>query len=242
MEISYKILAEELYEEIISLQNQIDEKLTLLEGTGIDPPKPTPGPDGDPYAINNPDSVPDNDGYVAGLGGVNADTIVANPVIIALNSKADIKPTQIQTQISPKAPIKPHYSDNIGLGMGIGMPQDHFEASKEFLSKYGKNISIITQQNDPEEKTYISWKNMNNAVANYRDQAIKTQLNNWGLYGDMDFTQNYPTALSDRYNVNVADLAMRKKLKTTENSIAGTPPKAKGGAVNKKVSNISKNK
>lgn len=245
MEISYKILAEELYEEIISLQNQIDEKLTLLEAP-TPPPKPTPGPDADPYAIDNPNTVPPNNGYIAGIAGVNADAVIANPTVIAQNSelatKVGIRPTVSPTQINYGTQVKPHYTDNIGLGLGIGMPQDHFEASKEFVSKYGKNISILTQKNDPQQTSYISWKNMNNAVSNYRDQAIKTQLNNWGLYGDMDFTQNYPSALSDRYNVNVADLAMRKKLKTTENSIAGTPPKARGGAVNKKISNITNNK
>jgi hypothetical protein len=242
MQSSYKLLAEELYKEIAILQNKIDEKLVLFEAP-TPPPKPTPTPGGDPFAYDNPNTVPPNNGYVAGLAGVNADMIVANPSVIAQNADIADQPTVIgQKQFSISTPVKPHYTDNIGLGMGIGLPQDHFDASRDFLGKYGENISVLTQQNDPDEKAYISWKNMNNAVSNYRNQMLKSNLNNWGLYGDMDFTKNFPSGLSDRYNVNVSDLSMRRKLKTTENDIAGTPVKARGGVVNKKISNITKNK
>lgn len=254
MKTHYTILNEKLEREIQALKNEIQNQVMLSEVAsgsiglgdgGIDPD----------FNSQIPGSL-QNKGYITGVQGGNSDAIIANPKIIAQTasreeqskgkgkvSKTVDKAGTFGFETGAKKPI---LTNNIGLGMGIGLGDMEFAATKEFVDKYAKNFKLDPQQQyDPNEIGYLSWKAVNDAVANREAQKLQQSLQTWGLYNP-DESGSYPNALGSQYNdefgIKDPAVAFAKKLKKTEDSIAGKTTKEKGKTVNGKVNKVTKSK
>lgn len=252
MKTNYTILNEKLEREIQALKNEIQNQIMLSEVSagnigladgGIDPAF-----DGGAAASGQ------NKGYISGIQGANSDMIVANPTVIAQTAARDEGQKGKVSKAVEKAGTfgfekgvkKPIMTNNIGLGMGIGLGDREFAATKEFIDKYGKNFKLDPQQQyDPNEIGYLSWKAVNDAVFNRESQKVQQSLQTWGLY-DPNETGAYPSALGNEYNdefgVKDPSVAFAKKLKKTKDSISGKPTKEKGKSVNGRINKVTKSK
>jgi hypothetical protein len=253
MKTQYTLLNEKLEREIQTLKNEIQNQVMLSEvssgnignvETGID----------STYDGGKAGSL-QNRGYISGLQGANSDAIVANPTVIAQTvARDELIAGKISAKTIEKAGTfgfekgvkKPILTNNIGLGMGLGLGDKEFSATKEFVDKYAKNFKLDNeQQYDPNEIGYLSWKAVNDAVSNREAQKLQQSLQTWGLYNPTE-DGAYPTALGNQYNdefgIKDPSVAFAKKLKKTEDSISGKPIKEKGKSVNGRINKVTKSK
>jgi hypothetical protein len=237
----YQQLFENLSEEVSSLKKQINNKKMLLEyygGGGTVPGDTTYPATFDP---NKP-----NTGNVAGFGvgaAANPSAIVQNPAVIQQYLGVDdgVMATIYGTSSKLSGVGVIHSSGpNAGFGMGLGVKPEIMKNVKQFLAMNGVNSAVIDDAatDDPDGPKYTPWQQMNQAVSNYSLKKAKEALRPWGLYnGDIDHNQ-YPEALSDKFNVFLPDLSRRKRaeIDRVSQQISGKPVKAtKGKSVDARV-------
>jgi hypothetical protein len=237
----YQQLFENLSDEVYSLKKQINNKKMLLEyygGGGIMPGDTTYPATFDP---NKP-----NTGNIAGFGvgaAANPSAIVQNPAVIQqyFGVGDSVMPSILGTNSKVSGVGVIHSSArNTGFGMGLDVRPEIMRNVKQFLSMNGVNSDIVdyASTDDPEDPQYTPWQQMNQAVSNYSLKKAKEALKPWGLYnGDIDHNQ-YPEALSDKFNVFLPDLSRRKRseIDRVSQQIAGKPVKAsKGKSVDARV-------
>jgi hypothetical protein len=237
----YQQLFENLYTEVSSLKKQINSKKMLLEyfGGGGSVPNDTTYPS--VYDPKNP-----NTGNVAGFGvgaAANPAAIVQNPAVIQQYLGVDdgVMANIFGASSMLKGVGVIHSSaQNAGFGMGLGVRPEIMKNVKQFLSLNGVDSKIVddASADDPDEPKFTPWQEMNQAVSNYSLKKAKEALKPWGLYnGDIDHNQ-YPEALSDKFNVFLPDLSRRKRseIDKVSQQIAGKPVKAsKGKSVDARV-------
>jgi hypothetical protein len=237
----YQQLFENLSEEVSSLKKQINNKKMLLEyfGGGGVMPDDTAYP-----SVYNPKEP--NTGGVAGFGvgaAANPTAIVQNPAVIQQYLGVDdgVMANILGSKTMLKGVGVIHNSgQNAGFGMGLGVKPEIMKNIKQFLSMHGVDSKIVddASTDDPDGPKFTPWQEMNQAVSNYSLKKAKEALKPWGLYnGDIDHNQ-YPEALSDKYNVFLADLSRRKRseIDRVSQQIAGKPVKAsKGKSVDARV-------
>jgi hypothetical protein len=187
-----------------------------------------------------------NVGGVAGLavgGAANAAAVIQNPAVIRqyLGVGDSVMANIFGANSILKGVGVIHSSgQNAGFGMGLGVRPDIMRDARQFMASNGVNSAIVdyASTDDPEDPQYTPWQQMNQAVSNYSLKKAKEALKPWGLYnGDIDHNQ-YPEALSDKYNVFLADLSRRKRseIEKVSQQIAGKPVKAsKGKSVDARV-------
>jgi hypothetical protein len=223
----FQNLSESLEKEIFFLKKEINHKISLLEAA------PTGGGEKLPPTLTVGDPiVPSNQGFVAGLYGSNADTVVQNPNVISAvrKEKQQDKGVRADRAVAPYKPL----TNNIGMGMGFGQDDWTFNQTKNFINQHAEIDDIIAQTDDPEQTTYLSWKQVNNAVGNYTGKTLKGILNNWGLVTNAGM-KAYDDGVGDKYSVYIPDLALRKKVEDIAHNMMGKP---KGAQVNLKLAQI----
>lgn len=216
---NFQLLAEELEQEVIYLAKEIQSKKNLLEKA----PDPVPSQESLPPYPSNPNVVPPNQGFVAGTYGVNADTIVQNPNVLA-----SVK-GQIFKDADPRVvKYKPYYSDNLATMMGFGIDKASFDRAKTFINQYAPPDGGVAEKDDPEQTTALDWKRLNNAVSNYNTQKTKdTLINSYLFRGNV--TDQYAQGVADGYQR--FDLTKRAKKvadETAQEILTGKSSRAKG--------------
>ena len=232
---NFQLLAEELTNEINQLDREIRIRRHLLEAA----PGPTPVPDGGkvpPYPAN-PNVVPTNAGFIAGTYGVNADTIVQNPNVLA-----GVK-GRITLDADPRViKFKPYTSNNLATMMGLGIDDASFGRAKEFIKQYGdpNDVDGVAETDDPEESKALSWKKLNHAVSRFTTMKVKDQLNRNHLFRGPNGS-NYEQALPDTYNLYSLGKKAQRVVKDTVDAINGKAPKSsqKGKQVQNYISRIT---
>lgn len=220
---SYKQLNQKLQKQINAIKNAINYKLNLLEsGSGVE----VDGSGLDPAYNGQIAASLQNKGYISGIQGGDSDAVIANPSKI-IKTAAELAGVKLGAFGFDKTPQKPLLSNNIGLGMGFGIGDQEFQATKQFVNQYSKNFKLEPyQQLDQQELGYISWKSVNDAVSNKGMQDLTKSLETWGLYSPTD-NGMLPTALPDSYSVMDPNKAFAKKFKQIEDVISGKPKNEK---------------
>lgn len=245
----YQEICGELEKDIMILEKQVQNQKLLFERSATVYPEKGGM---DPAYNPNQAASAQNRGYITGVQGGNSDAVIANPTIVAQVSQtlSSVKDAAKIAGIDKsnmfdfeRKPTKPILSNNIGLGMGLGMGDQEFSATKDFVNKYAsKEFQIDGEQiNDPNEIGYLSWKAVNNAVASKQNLELRQNLQKYGLFNQDNYQNNYPNAISpDYYAIDVSS-TFAKKLKATEEQIAGkTKTKQKGFSVNKSLNRLKK--
>ena len=220
----YKILTEELKQEIKGLRKKI-QKLQEDKGgveVGLPPGPVLPG------AFPSP-----NTGSISGLvGGLNGEfAVLANPTKI----EQDLQLARMGLPVNSVGTM------NFGSGMGLTPNDNDFAYLRnEILSG---EISAGQTPNEA-ELVYIPWQKANQYYYNKYDATIKNNLAQWGLYNQNQNSANagaanYPNMLKayDQYSVNIPDLYMRRKIESDMDALAGKP--SKGRSVSERVQRIS---
>lgn len=235
MKSNYQILNEKLEKEVTELFYKVQQQNALIESSGIGV-----GDGGiDPGYNGSIAASLQNKGYITGLAGGNSDAIVANPPIIdktAKTLKGEMKPGMFGFD---SAPQKPMTANNIGLGMGLALGDQEFAATRDFVRQYSKSYEMDpTQQFDPEDVGYISWKTVNSAVSARENERLQSALQNAGLKAQT--VTGYGQALDDTYNLNLyMPKGAKKAVDNATNSIMGKASKSKGKEVNGYVRKLS---
>ena len=220
----YKILTEELKQEIKGLRKKI-QKLQEDKGgveVGLPPGPVLPG------AFPSP-----NTGSISGLvGGLNGEfAVLANPTKI----EQDLQLARMGLPVNSVGTM------NFGSGMGLTPNDNDFAYLRnEILSG---EISAGQTPNEA-ELVYIPWQKANQYYYNKYDATVKNNLAQWGLYNQNQNSANagaanYPNMLKayDQYSVNIPDLYMRRKIESDMDALAGKP--SKGRSVSERVQRIS---
>jgi hypothetical protein len=229
MKNAYQLLNEKLEREINSLQRKINRQLQLNEvaqnNSGLI------NPANDPGFNPNSDASQQNRGYVSGLSPGNSGVIVANPAVVDQFAREK----EYGRFSYDSGPSKPFSADTIGLGMGLGLDQNAFNATKAFIAQHHPEaMQEIEQSQDPNAIGYLSWKTVNQAVTNRDTARIKEKLQRWGLHDPN--SASIPSALGDQYYTQDTSAAFAKRLKQMQDEIGGQ--RQKGKSVSNKVLNI----
>lgn len=237
----YQQLFENLSQEVSTLKKQINNKKMLLEYAGG--PNVNPGESVYPATY---DPKQPNVGGIAGLAvgaAANPAAVIQNPAVIQqyLGVDDSVMPSIYGTSSKLSGVGVIHSAGpNAGFGMGLGVKPDIMKNIRQFMANNGINSAMVDDAatDDPDGPKYTPWQQMNQAVSNYSLKKAKESLKPWGLYnGDIDHNQ-YPEALSDKFNVFLPDLSRRKRAEIDKVSqqIAGKPVKAsKGKSVDARV-------
>lgn len=216
---NFQLLAEDLEQEVVHLAKELQSKKNLIEAA----PQPVPSQESLPPYPSNPNVVPPNQGFVAGTYGVNADTVVQNPNVLASVRG------QITKDSDPRVvKYKPYYSDNLATMMGFGIDKASFDRAKTFINQYAPPDGGVVEKDDPEQSTALDWKRLNNAVSNYNSQRTKDKLAQNHLFRG-PATSNYEQGVSDQYQR--FDLTKRAKKvadETANEILTGKSSRAKG--------------
>jgi hypothetical protein len=236
-ESSYKILSEELEVEIFKLKKLIEQKQELLEGGGgvFTPTEKTQTASSGKVPVPNSGGVAGTFSY-SDIGGAS-DAMSWNSGAAASVLKGQGKPGIVPGTDIRVVPNKPHYTNNIGAGMGFGVDDATFARARDFISQYSDNIP---ETDDPEQDVKIGWKNLNQAVSNYVSQNLKQSLAQAGLFAGQDMTAPYQQGLPDVYSRYVPDLAFNKKLQDQVAKVTGV--KSKGSDVTNKLKMATREK
>jgi hypothetical protein len=217
---NFQLLAEELDQEIKDLDREIKIRRTLLEKA---PGPSLGGIEAVPPWTGTPDILPTNSGFIAGTYGMNADTVVQNPNVLAA----------VRGRITPDADrmvrgYKPAYSNNLATMMGLGIDDVSFNRAKEFIRQYGDPADVdgVAETDDPEESKALSWKKLNHAVSRFNSLKIKEKLNQNHLFRGPNGS-NYEQALPDTYQRFVLGKRTQKAVEDTVQNILGKPSKGK---------------
>jgi hypothetical protein len=220
---NFQLLAEELNQEIQDLDREIKIRRTLLEKA----PGPSLSVEAIPAWTGTPDILPTNSGFIAGTYGMNADTVVRNPNVLAA-TKGKITP-----DADPRVKrYKPAYSNNLATMMGLGIDDASFNRAKEFIKQYGdpNQVDRFEDTDDPEQSSSLSWKKLNNAVSRYQSQKVKDALSRNHLFRGPNGS-NYEQALPDTYQRFVLGKKAQKAVEDVVGAISGKEPKARGKQV-----------
>lgn len=217
---NFQMLSEELEQEVSNLVKEVKIRKQLLEKA----PGPTVGDEGIPPYPSNPNVVPTNAGYIAGTYGVNADTIVQNPNVLA-----SVKGVITRDADRRVARYKPYYSDNLATMMGFGIDQASFQRAKEFINMYSQDEAdgSVPEKDDPEQSTALDWKKLNRAVSNYNSQRVKDELIKSNLFRG-DKTNPYEQGVADTYQRFYLGKKAQKAVEDTVTNILGKPGRSKG--------------
>lgn len=228
---NFQMLSEELEQEVSNLVKEVRVRKQLLEKA----PGATPGTESLPPFPSDPNVVPANAGFIAGTYGVNADTIVQNPNVLA----------GVKGRITPDADsrvrrFKPYTSNNLATMMGLGIDDASFSRAKEFIRQYGdpNDVDGVAETDDPEESTALSWKKLNHAVSRYNSMKVKDELNRNHLFRGPNGS-NYDQALPDTYQRFNLGKKAQKTVEDTVTHILGKPTKSKGKDVSGYVRKLS---
>jgi hypothetical protein len=237
----YEQLNKKLESEILELQEEIKNYQELNEvsaGNGI----VVDGSGLDPAFNGQVGAWQQNRGFISGIQGGNSDAVIANPSTIS-KTAAELAGVQLGAFTFDQKPQKPIFSNNIGLGMGLGYGDSEFAATRDFVNKYSQNYRTDPYQNlDPQELGYLSWKAVNDAVAIRDSQNLKSILNQWGLYSDYDngsYPEPPPQILpQDTYTTQDPATGFAKKIKKEqEQTEESTTSKVNKGKVVNKILN-----
>lgn len=181
-----------------------------IQEAGSPPILPTPTP-GDSYVADT-DNV--NIGKIAGLAvgdAANPLAVIQNPNVVYafLKDKGviDKVPYDVDSEI---VSYKPHYSNNLGAMMGLGLDDKKFQELKDLVSDDNDEgsddsdddeIERFAETDDPEQSDYLSWQELNKAVSNYFFQNTKNLLKNNYLFNGGSKDQ-YQQSLSPEYDLN----------------------------------------
>jgi|LakMenEpi03Aug12_release.lakeMendotaPanAssembly.Ray.scaffolds.fasta_scaffold116886_5 hypothetical protein len=237
-ESSYKILSEELEIEIFKLKKLIEQKQELLEevvGGLIEPAEKTQTTSSGKVPVPNTGGVAGTYSYLD-IGGAS-DAMSWNSGAAASALKGQGKPGIVPGTDIRVVPNKPHYTNNIGSGMGFGVDDGTFARARNFIAQYSDSIP---ETDDPEQDVKIGWKNLNQAVSNYVSQNLKQSLAQAGLFAGQDMAAPYQQGLPDAYSRYVPDLALNKKLQDNVDKVMGT--KFRGAEVAKKLKMATREK
>jgi hypothetical protein len=237
-ESSYKILSEELEIEIFKLKKLIEQKQELLEevvGGLIEPAEKTQTTSSGKVPVPNTGGVAGTYSYLD-IGGAS-DAMSWNSGAAASALKSQGKPGIVPGTDIRVVPNKPHYTNNIGSGMGFGVDDGTFARARNFIAQYSDSIP---ETDDPEQDVKIGWKNLNQAVSNYVSQNLKQSLAQAGLFAGQDMAAPYQQGLPDAYSRYVPDLALNKKLQDNVDKVMGT--KFRGAEVAKKLKMATREK
>lgn len=251
MQTPYTQLNKKLKNEIADLKKQIRKQKNLLEfaggggiggnpeGSGIDP------------AYNPADP---NKGYVAGLAvgaGANADAIIANPAIIqqtAITKAAQLAGVQLGAFNFSGVPTKPHFSSNIGSGLGFGVDNAAFERAKEIVNRYAPNEANPYQNLDSQELGYLAWSLLNKANAVQGTETLRNTLRQWGLDSEDLGTYQIPQQQQqmygqpDAYSTQEPGVAFARKIQKMEKKSENKDLEQSEQNFGRKVNNIVKSK
>jgi|688.fasta_scaffold504747_2 hypothetical protein len=234
IESPYKLLAEELEQEVKTLNSLLKQKQQILEGDGFFPA-------GEPEKIGDPINgsiFPTNTGSVSGVKPYTniagaSDAVPWNPGAVSSLQKG--KGQFAFAKADPyTVPSKPNYTNNVGFGMGFGQSDQHFQQSRDFVNQYAGDQF---DTDDPTEDSKISWQKMNSAVHSYTTQNLKSMLSQWNLVDTNIPGAPYQSALSDKYNLFDPSLSMRKKVQSEAEKILGV--KSKGTDVQNKMKKLA---
>ena len=243
MHSAYTQINNKLKNEIADLKRQIKRQKTLLEfaGGGV-----SPNPDGsgtDPnFNINNP-----NKGFIAGLAtgaGANPSAIIANPTVIAqtaLERNAELSGVQLGAFTFAGTPTKPHFSSNIGTGMGFGVSDSSFDKVRELVNRYVPDESNKYQNLDQQELGYLAWSLVNKANAVKHTDNLRATLQQWGLDSEDLNTYQVPPQpqFTDYYSTQDPGFAFARKIQQMQNKSQNDEIDQSGKNVGRKVNNIS---
>lgn len=241
MKSPYQILNAKLEKEIQNLQKEVKNQQLLSEyasggGMGI------AGGGFDPDYSGTQPAWQQNKGYVTGLQGANSDMIVANPIIIDKTAKSLVG-KQAGTFNFDQTPQKPLTANNIGLGMGFGLGDQEFAVTRDFINQHSKNYKLDpSQQYDPNELGYLSWRAVNDAVAARETAKLQNTLAQWGMYiqsPDGSYQSGIGSEYSDEYGIKDPSVAFAKKLKKAQEN--GNAPKEKKSKISKTQKTIKNN-
>lgn len=247
MQSAYTQINNKLKNEIADLKRQIKRQKTLLEfagGGGVNPSPEGSGTDPN-FNINDP-----NKGYIAGLAtgaGANPSAIIANPTVIlqtALERNAELSGVQLGAFNFSGVPIKPHFSANIGTGMGFGVSDSSFDKVRELVNRYVPDESNKYQNLDNKELGYLAWNLVNKANAIKHTDNLRTTLQQWGL--DSEDLNTYlvppppqPNFGTDYYSTQDPGFAFARKVQQMQNKSENDQIDQSGKNVGRKVNNIS---
>jgi hypothetical protein len=237
-ESSYKILSEELEIEIFKLKKLIEQKQELLEEVldgFFEPTEKTQTTSSGKVPVPNTGGVAGTFSYLD-IGGAS-DAMSWNSGAAASALKGQGKPGIVTGTDIRVVPNKPHYTNNIGAGMGFGVDDATFARARDFIAQYSDSIP---ETDDPEQDVKIGWKNLNQAVSNYVSQNLKQSLAQAGLFAGQDMAATYQQGLPDAYSRYVPDLALNKKLQDNVDKVMGT--KFRGAEVAKKLKMATREK
>ena len=132
----FQNLAESLENDITFLKREINHKISLLE-------KAPSGGDKVPPTLSVGDPLVANQGFVAGLYGTDAGTIVQNPNVIAAveKTKDGKRPARY---VDPKVAPYIHITNNSGMGMGLVHDDWTVEQTQNFVRPHAEIDDIIT--------------------------------------------------------------------------------------------------
>jgi hypothetical protein len=223
----YKLLAEELEVEVFKLKKLLEQKQELLEGGGgvFTPTEKTQTATSGKVPVPNAGGVAGTYSY-SDIGG-GSDAMSWNKGIVAATLKGQGKPGMIPGTDTKVVPYKPHYSNNLGVGMGFGLDDATFERAKQFIGQYS---GMVPEKDDPEQDVEIGWKNLNKAASNYVAQDLKQRLSKLGLFNNQDMTANFQNALPDQYSLQTPDVVFGKKLKDQIEKLKGSKTKSSNKA------------
>ena len=134
-ESSYKILSEELEIEIFKLKKLIEQKQELLEGGGGSflPSEKTQTASSGKVPIPNSGGLAGTFSY-NDIGGAS-DAMSWNSGAAASALKGQGKPGIVPGTDIRVVPNKPHYTNNIGSGMGFGVDDATFARARDFIAQ-----------------------------------------------------------------------------------------------------------
>lgn len=228
---NFQMLSEELEQEVSNLVKEVKIRRQLLEKA----PGATPGAESLPPFPSNPNVVPANAGFIAGTYGVNADTVVQNPNVLAA-----VKGVVTRDADRRVARYKPYYSDNLATMMGFGIDSASFQKAKEFISMYSPDEmeGTVAEKDDPEESTALDWKKLNRAVSNYNSQRVKDELIKGNLFRG-DKTNPYEQGVADTYQRFYLGKKAQKAVEDTVTNILGKPSRSRGKDVSGYIRQLS---
>lgn len=212
----YKILLEELREEVKNLRNKVKNKnmLNLFEAE-IEIPEfqwiaaSGLGKGGGVYGLGD-----------SGLNGQFA--VIDNPSAIK-NALANVK---------AGIPATVNGQNNLGAGMGFAANDEDWQALINRMNSAG----MLDDSQTDEPDVVVRWQTINNFYGQQRDSELKNSLQQYNLY-EPNQQQGYPTPLNayDQYQLylNRMPLGMRTKIQNDIEALSGRP--SKGNEVTEKI-------
>jgi hypothetical protein len=176
--------------------------------------------------------------------GANPSAIIANPTIIlqtALEKNAELSGVQLGAFTFAGTPTKPHFSSNIGTGMGFGVSDNSFDKVRELVNRYVPDQSNKYQDLDPQELGYLAWSLVNKANAIKHTDNLRATLQQWGLDSEDLNTYQVPPQpqFTDYYSTQDPGFAFARKIQQMQNKSENEQIDQSDKNIGRKVNNIS---